>query len=191
MANLAASDTAATGLQALNVATDVDQAGRAAALITSPVQNMLVADASRIALFVTGRVPLRRSGDGGEAVEGATGEHDWIGMAQGVQLPRFVAPATGRLVNANERVAPADFPVFLGRDWFGDWRARRIRTLLDATVRHTVEGFSAMQMDTRSAFAEQVLAAMLTPEPPPACLPRRTPCWSDGTATWQKTCRSH
>ncbi len=167
MGNLAPSDTAAAGLQALNIATDVDQAGRAAGMITSPVQNMLVADASRIALFVTGRVPVRRSGDGGMAMDGASGEHDWIGMAQGEQLPRFVAPVTGRLVNANERVAAADFPVFLGRDWFGDWRARRIRALLDGTGKHTVEGFARMQMDTRSAFAEQVLPAMLISEPPP------------------------
>lgn len=161
MANLSASDTAATGLQALNKATNIEQAGRAADLITSPAQNMLVADGQGIALYVTGRIPVRRSGDGAQAVPGASGEHDWIGMAQGVQLPRFVAPASGRLLNANERVAATDFPVFLGRDWFGDWRARRIRTLLNATDRHTVEGFARMQMDRKSAFAEQVLPAMM------------------------------
>ena len=32
-------------------------------MITSPVQNLLVADA-RIAQFTTGRVPIRRAGDG-------------------------------------------------------------------------------------------------------------------------------
>ncbi len=53
------------------------------------------------------------------------GAHDWIGWASGEQLPHIVAPESGRLVNANERIAPPDFPVFLGRDWFGDWRARR------------------------------------------------------------------
>ena len=60
------------------------------------------------------------------------GSHDWIGWASGDQLPHYVSPASGRLVNTNERIAPPDFPVFLGRDWFGDWRARRVRQLLDA-----------------------------------------------------------
>ena len=37
---------------------------RPRAMITSPVQNLLVADRERIALYVTGRVPIRRAGDG-------------------------------------------------------------------------------------------------------------------------------
>ena len=91
-------------------------------MITAPVQNLLVADRERIALYVTGRVPIRRAGDGSAPVPG-DGSHDWIGWASGEQLPHIVAPASGRLVNANDRIAPPDFPVFLGRDWFGDWRA--------------------------------------------------------------------
>ena len=129
MANLAPGNTAAAGLLALNQARDVDAAGKAAAMITAPVQNLLVADRERIALYVTGRVPIRRAGDGSAPVPG-DGSHDWIGWASGEQLPHIVAPASGRLVNANDRIAPPDFPVFLGRDWFGDWRAARIRELL-------------------------------------------------------------
>ncbi len=121
MANLAPDNTAAAGLLALNQATNVDQAAKAAAMITAPVQNLLVADRERIALYVTGRVPIRRAGDGSAPVPG-DGSHDWIGWASGDQLPHYVAPASGRLVNANDRIAPPDFPVFLGRDWFGDWR---------------------------------------------------------------------
>jgi penicillin amidase len=54
-------------------------------------------------------------------------------------------------------VAPPDFPVFLGRDWFGDWRAQRIRELLGATQKHSIENFAAMQVDDISVFARQVL----------------------------------
>ena len=64
MANLAPDDTAAEGLFALDRPKTVAQAGKAAALITSPVQNLLVADRQHIGLFVTGRVPIRRAGDG-------------------------------------------------------------------------------------------------------------------------------
>jgi penicillin amidase len=157
MANLAPGDGAATGLLALNRAQSVAEAGRAAAEITSPVQNMLVADANGIGFFVTGRVPVRRSGDGAFAARGDDGSQDWTGWAQGEALPHVVAPASGRLVNANERVAPADFPVQLGRDWFGDARARRIRALLEATPHPTATDFAGMQVDSMDLVAAGLL----------------------------------
>ncbi len=166
MANLAPGDTAAAGLFRLNHAQTVQQAGVAAAEISSPVQNLLVADRQTIALYVTGRVPIRRAGDGAVPVPG-DGSHDWVGWASGDQLPHYVSPESGRLVNTNERIAPPDFPVFLGRDWFGDWRARRVRQLLDATDRHTVAGFARMQTDVVSTFAQQVLPALLAVPPQP------------------------
>jgi penicillin amidase len=112
-----------------------------------------VADAKTIGLFVTGRVPVRASGDGARVAPGADGSHDWTGFASGAQLPRYVAPASGRLVNANDRIAPADFPVFLGRDWYDDDRARRIRELLAVSDRHTAADFAAMQADVVSLAA--------------------------------------
>jgi penicillin amidase len=157
MANLAPGDTAASGLLALNHAATVAQAGQAAAMISSPVQNMMVADHDRIALFVTGRVPIRKSGDGARPADGASGAGDWTGFAYGDDLPHIVAPASGRLVNANERVAPPDFPVFLGRDWFDDTRARRIRQRLDERPRQSATGFASIQMDTIDLIARELL----------------------------------
>jgi penicillin G amidase len=161
MANLAPGNVAAAGLLALNQARDVAAAGKAAAMITSPAQNLLVADRERIALYVTGRVPIRRAGDGSAPVSG-DGSHDWIGWASGDQLPHVVAPPSGRLVNANDRIAPPDFPVFLGRDWFGDWRAARIRELLGRSDRHTAADFARMQVDVHSTFARQILPMLLS-----------------------------
>ena len=167
MANLAPNDTAAAGLAALNRAASVAEAGIASAQITAPAQNLLVADGDGIGLFVTGRVPIRRSGDGSVPAPGADGSHDWIGFASGAQLPRIVAPASGRIVNANERVAPPDFPVFLGRDWYGDGRARRIRAMLDRTPHPNVADFTAMQADKHSSVAADLLPALraVTPDP--------------------------
>ena len=165
MASLQAPDTAAAGLRALNHASTVEEAGRASEAICAPVQNLLVADRAGIGQFTTGRVPLRRAGDGTVPVAGADGAHDWIGFASGPALPRVVAPPSGRIVNANERVAGPDFLVFMGADWFGDWRARRIRALLDATPRPDAAGFAAMQVDVTSAFAKQVMPALLATRP--------------------------
>ena len=161
MANLQPNDTAAAGLRALDDARTVREAGAAAATISSPVQNLLVADASTIGLFVTGRVPVRKAGDGSMPVPG-DGSHDWIGWASGEQLPHSVSPASGRLVNANEPVWPPDFPVFMGRDTFAPWRADRIRELLSASDRLSLADFAAMQTDLLDSFARQVLPALLT-----------------------------
>jgi penicillin amidase len=160
MASLMPGETAASGFMALNRATTVAEAGEAAARITSPVQNMFVADAERIGLFVTGRVPIRRAGDGSVPVEGADGMHDWTGFASGSQLPVTVDPPSGRLVNANEPVAPPDFPVFLGHDPRGPWRAQRIDELLAASPRHTVADFARMQTDAGSTYARQLLPVL-------------------------------
>jgi len=164
MMNLMEGDHSADGLAALNRARNVAEARVAAAGIDGIVQNLLVADANGMGLFVTGRVPIRKAGDGGAPVPGADGSHDWIGWARGEQLPRYQDPESGRLVNANERIAPADFPVFLGRDWFEDWRARRIGTLLDNGGKHDVDGFLRMQVDAKSAVVADMLPLLLTLE---------------------------
>ncbi|MGI4746247.1 MAG: penicillin acylase family protein, partial [Janthinobacterium lividum] len=171
MENLRPED-AAPGLAALDVADDIDAAGRAAALISTPVQNLLVADRNRIALFTTGQVPIRKSGDGSVASDGADSMHDWIGHASGTALPTIVSPASGHILNGNERTAPPDFPVFMGRDWPAPWRASRIRTLLDATPSHDIDDFVRMQNDTTSAFAQHLLPRLLalSLHPDPASL---------------------
>ncbi|MDE2007675.1 MAG: penicillin acylase family protein, partial [Rhodospirillales bacterium] len=167
MANLLRGRHAAEGLLALDRAGSVAAAGRAASRITAPVQNLIVAGRHHIGLFVTGRVPIRRAGDGAMPVEGADGAHDWIGWAGGTALPHSVDPASGRLINANNRVAPRGFPVFLGRDWFSPWRARRIRALLARRDRATLSGFAAIQRDTTSLFARALLPRLLALPPPP------------------------
>jgi penicillin amidase len=161
MANLAPHDTDADGLLMLNHARSVSDAGLAAAEITSPVQNLLTADtAGNIAFYTTGRVPVRRAGDGSWPVEGADGKHDWIGWAAGLALPHSVDPPSGQLLNANEPTAGPGFPVKLGRDTFGDWRAERIRTLLADTERETPQSFALMQTDIISDYALRVLPAL-------------------------------
>ena len=164
MANLQPGDTAATGLLALNRARTVAEAGAAAPAIASPVQNLLVADRNTIGRFTTGRIPIRRAGDGSAPVLG-DGSFDWVGWASGEALPHSVAPVSGRLVNANERIAPPDFPVFLGRDWYADWRARRIAALLDAIPKASLADFARMQTDVRSTFAADMLPILRAAAP--------------------------
>jgi penicillin amidase len=167
MANLAPGDTDADGLLALNRAGSVADAAGAAAEITSPVQNLLVADAGHIGFYTTGRIPIRKAGDGTFPVDGADGAHDWTGFAGSAQLPRAVDPASGELINANNPTVGADFPVFIARDTYGDWRARRIAALLAGGGSETPAGFARMQLDTTSLFAQEVLPRLLALRLPP------------------------
>jgi penicillin amidase len=160
MANLAPDDTSAAGLLALNRARTVAEGKAAAALITGTPQNLMLADrAGGIAMALTGRTPVRRGGDGSLPAPGAGGEHDWTGWVPFDALPHAQDPPGGALANANNRVSPPGHPVFLGRDWFGDWRFRRVGELLAARARHDAAGFAAMQRDTVSLLARELLAA--------------------------------
>ena len=177
MANLAPADTAAAGLLALNRAGSLAEARAAAALISSPPQNLMVADrAGRIGMYLTGRTPVRRAGDGSLPAPGWDGSHDWTGWVPFDAMPHVEDPASGAIANANNRPAPPDSPVFLGRDWPDDERFRRIGELLAARPRHDAAGFAAMQHRYR-----------LDPRPRPAgagrpAAPRPRPEGAAGTA---------
>ena len=172
MGNLAPGDTAAAGLFALDRADSVAAAGAAAARITTPVQNLLVAGRTNIGMFTTGRVPIRARGDGAAPVPGASGRFDWVGWASGAALPQVIDPRSGVLVNANNRTSPRDGPVFLGRDAYAPWRARRIRALLARHRRASLAEFLHMQTDRVSLFARALLGPLRTLPPPPG-LPGR------------------
>ena len=168
MANLAPDDTDADGLLALNEAQSVAAAQAAAARITSPVQNLLVADtAGHIGFFTTGRVPIRKAGDGAWPQDGADGKHDWVTLASGDALPHSIDPPGGELVNANNPTVGPDFPVFLGGDTYGPWRAARIRALLNTAAPQTAQNFAAIQLDVTDELARAVLPRLLALDVPP------------------------
>lgn len=161
MANLAPGDTSAEALIGLNRATTIAQARRAAAQMSSPPQNLMVADsAGGIAMYLVGRTPIRRAGDGTMPARGWDGSQDWLGFVPFDAMPHVENPVSGVVANANSRPAPADHPVFLGRDWYGDWRLRRIGELLAERPRHSAEHFAAMQNDTVSLFARELLPVL-------------------------------
>ncbi len=156
----------APGLFALNHAASVADAGRAAGLMTAPMQNLTVAGPDGIALFTTGQVPVRRAGDGSAPVAGDDGAHDWLGFSGGASLPHFVNPASGSVENANERTEPPSFLPFLGRDFPEPIRARRIHERLGAKDTFAMEDFASMQRDDVSVLAHDVLPYL-------AALPRQ------------------
>jgi len=155
-------DRSGEALYRLNRATDVEEALVALRDLHSPQQTMILADAQgRIVLTVPGRVPIRAKGDGMLPVPGATGEYDWIGFVPYDELPRLADPASGQLVTANNKAVPDDYPHLIAAEWYFPSRAVRIDEVLRGKPVHTPAEMLALQSDSLSVGAREILPIML------------------------------
>ncbi|MGD2078610.1 MAG: penicillin acylase family protein, partial [Chloroflexota bacterium] len=111
--------------------------------IGSPSLNLVYADKmGNIGHYVTGRAPIRRTGKGQVPVPGWTGKHEWIGDVPFSDMPHALNPATGYLVNANNKIVDDTYPFFLGSAWRNGYRARRITEFIEG---HPSAGLSEMR----------------------------------------------
>lgn len=131
-----------------------------APLVVAPAQNAVGADANGIALVSVGATPLRRADSqtrGRVPSPGWLAENDWTGFMAAADLPRAIAPASGVVANANNKITSAPFPRHLGHDWPAPYRIQRLERLLNNREFHTRSGFEAIQTDTVSEMARSVL----------------------------------
>ena len=148
----------------LEVATAPDVAAfRDAVLkIGCPGQNFVYADVEgTIAYQCTGRHPIRRSGDGSRPVPGWTDEHEWDGWIPMDELPWEVDPERGFLATANHDIQPEGYGYLISTDFHRPYRKRRIDELLEGREDHDVASMRAIQMDTRSMSARDLLPLLL------------------------------
>jgi penicillin G amidase len=132
----------------------------------APQQNMVYADVDgHIAFIAPARVPIRAKGDGWMPAPGWSGDYEWTGFIPFDDLPQALDPPSGRLVSANNKIVPDSYPYFLGRGWDLPNRAQRINELLDATPKQSPEASAAIQADTLSPMARDLLPLMLTAPP--------------------------
>ncbi len=147
--------------------TAADAASFAAALedLHAPQQSIVFADTGGTAGFVAaGRVPVRRGGTGRVPSPGWSGEADWVGFIPFHGLPRVMDPDSGRVATANHRIVGPAYPYYITDDWDPPYRARRILDRLDAGTQ-SVESTVALQLDTVSLMARELLPLMLAVEP--------------------------
>jgi penicillin amidase len=125
-----------------------------------PSQNIVYADVEgNIGYAMSGRVPVRASGDGTFPSDGASGAGGWSGSAEGAALPRAFNPASGFVASSNNEVDRRS-PVMITRDWAAPFRAERMREVLSNSDKLTLEVAAALQNDRRSLAAERVLAGV-------------------------------
>lgn len=164
---LSVENRTAEALYRLNRAGDWPEFVAALKAWHAPQQNVVYADkAGNIGFYVPARVPQRKAGDGFMPVPGWSGAFDWTGYVPFEELPHALNPPQGRIVNANNKIVSASYPHFLGRDWEVPYRARRIEQMLAAAARPSLDQMAAMQADTVSLMAREVLPLLL--DYPPA-----------------------
>ncbi len=130
--------------------------------LDAPAQNVAYADVDgHIGVVTAGLAPIRKAVDGLAPVPGWSGAYDWTGFVPFDALPQRFDPPTHRVVNANGRPAPPDYPYFLGRYWTPPFRADRIRRLIDARPRHTASSMEEIQGDVVSEMARDLKPLML------------------------------
>src|SRR5215472_1492666 len=155
-------DRTPQALWEMNRAVDWDGFQKALAKFDAPEQNIVYADVDgHIGHLSPARVPTRVSGDGWLPAPGWTGEFDWTGWVPADAMPRAVDPPTGRIVTANNKPVPDNFPYFLGRDWDEPYRAQRIATLIDQRARHSLDSMAAIRGAIFSPMADRLLPLML------------------------------
>jgi penicillin amidase len=156
-------DRAADGVFRMNRANDAAGFIEAIKLFHAPQQNMMFADTTgAIGYYAPGRVPIRKAGDGSVPVPGWSGAYDWTGWIPFEDLPHELSPASGILVNANNKMITDDYPYLISAHWFDAYRAARIDTLLRTGTAASVKSTEGLQQDAVSMMALEMLPRLLS-----------------------------
>ena len=158
--------TVLAGLQA-NMAQTVDELVAAFSHHHSPMQNLVAADTTGKTVFRTiGVVPVRAPDNDLRGIAPSPGweaRYDWTGWVPAAQVPQVTADAIAKKgwhATANERIHPADFPVYLGSDWVTPERFDRIAALLEAKPKHDAASMRAVHGDTLSLATVKLLPVL-------------------------------
>jgi penicillin amidase len=150
---------------AQNVAEAVAIAHRAG----MPAHNFVVADSTGdIAWTIIGRLPKRVGFDGRLPTSWNYGDRRWDGFLPPDEVPAVIAPASGRLWTANNRVVGGAALALLGDGGYAlPPRAAQIRDDLAGLEQAGPRDLLAIQLDDRAFFLDRwqkLLLTVLTPE---------------------------
>jgi acyl-homoserine lactone acylase PvdQ len=160
---------------------------------TSPQTfNSMYASGDEIALYTTGRLPIRPTGVNGDLPVDGRGRYEWKGYLPASRHPQDVNPASGLLVNWNNKPARG-FPA--GDDRWDEGGTQRVDWLLAElarTEKHTPAtalgaANAAATADPRALIWPTVKAVLdrgTAPSPLAAAVVDRITAWSAGDASW-------
>jgi penicillin amidase len=137
--------------------------------VQSAQLNIVYADVvGNVGHRLTGRVPIRASGDGTLPAPGWTGAQDWVGWVPFEEMPHALNPEAGVVVSANNRIMGDGYRHKLGNAWMNGYRAARIAEVLAGHPTVTTAVCRALHTDVTCIparkFVENVLS--LAPHDP-------------------------
>jgi penicillin amidase len=139
-----------TALLAMNRARSAEEFREALRPWQVPTFCVVYADRDgHIGYQAVGRVPVRSAWERGYR-PGWEPAHQWQGLIPFEGMPHVADPPRGWMATANNRVAPDDFPHPLSGTWSDGYRARRIRTMIEATEKVSRADCGTMHRDVLS-----------------------------------------
>ncbi|WP_167816970.1 penicillin acylase family protein [Thermus tengchongensis] len=148
---------------------------------SAPSQNFVYADVDgNIGYIAPGKFPIRREGHTGMVPVPGNGEWDWQGYRKPEEWPKVLNPKEGFVVTANHKVTPKGFPYALTYDWAEPYRAERIREMLLAKEKLSLEDMKAIQMDQKSLLFRDFRPVLELLNP----LSERSRTWRERLLAW-------
>ena len=150
-------------LQALNQARNWSEFLDSLALHSAPSLNYVYADkVGNIGYSLAGKIPLRSKVPSLLPLEGWEEVNDWNGYIPFDELPRIYNPREGIIATANNRIADASYPYYLSHLFEAPYRIGRIQQKLAQQAKFSPTQLAAIQMDTVSLHAKELLDALRT-----------------------------
>jgi penicillin amidase len=147
------------GLEIMRAQT-LEDALAAADYAIAPAQNLVVADATRVAMRVMGRAPDRdpaHQSEGRIPAPGWIETNRWSGLRPVETTPAWIDPEGGLLGNTNNKIVDRPFPDHISHLWGDTQRVQRMERLMTAREVHTRESLIDMQLDAVSPAARTLL----------------------------------
>lgn len=149
----------AAAFEAINRSVDWASFTAGVNAMAAPSMNIVYADVDgNIGYAMSGKLPLRASGDGTTPVDGNNAPA-WNGSIDSSQLPRSVNPPSGLIFSANNEI-DRSYNAMITKDWTAPFRATRLRDELAKAQGADLDASAALQNDKHSVAADIVLAGL-------------------------------
>ncbi len=150
-------------LYGVNRARNWDEFLQSLSFQVAPTLNYVYADThGNIGYSLAGRVPIRSHSPSLLPLPGWSGEFDWKGHIPFGELPCLYNPPEGVIATANNRIADDSYPYYLSGFFDPPYRIRRIKELLTAKEKFSLEDMATIQKDVCSVHGREIIVALRT-----------------------------
>ena len=149
------------GVDRLMLAGDVHEAGEAIRDIVGALNYNVVDTRGNIAHFTSGKVPIRRKGDGAVPLTVTDEQDNWTGYVPFEKAPSVLNPARGWVGNANHRTVSGGFDGLWSSYSAPSWRYRRMREIFDNDRVFEAEEHWEAIVDTHNTYAAELTPILL------------------------------